>query len=157
MLCFCLRPRNVTLMVFKSHRLASTWSPCHMPMISDLYLSNQPLSVRRELQTQSKSLVLTILFIQRQKNRWTLWKRSSANFLSKATMILWYLKTLVCCRSTLIRRVTDRFILQIGLQKHYATLQAIALDEELEEIEDKTVPKFEMIDKVSFPTLKSHR
>jgi hypothetical protein len=72
-------------------------------------------------------------------------------------MILWYLKTLVCCRSTLIRRVTDRFILQIGLQKHYATLQAIALDEELEEIEDKTVPKFEMIDKVSFPTLKSHR
>ncbi|KAI8341022.1 SPOC like C-terminal domain-containing protein [Chlamydoabsidia padenii] len=32
-----------------------------------------------------------------------------------------------------------------SLQKHYATLQAIALDEDLEEIEDKTVPKFETI------------
>jgi hypothetical protein len=56
-----------------------------------------------------------------------------------------------------MRRVTDRFILQIGLQKHYATLQAIALDEELEDTEDKTVPKFEMIDDVSFSTLKKKK
>ncbi|KAI8088997.1 SPOC like C-terminal domain-containing protein [Halteromyces radiatus] len=33
-----------------------------------------------------------------------------------------------------------------GLQQHYATLQAIALDEPLEKSDDSTIPKFEMID-----------
>lgn len=62
-------------------------------------------------------------------------------------------------RSTNIRRVSEHsrlFFLQIGLQKHYAALQAIALDEPLEDIEDKTVPKFEMIDDVRPMSRSSH-